>query len=95
MMYGDDDEQGRLPPATDNKGDYHSIRLSDFTFTNLVDTTWVVRATVFIAPTWCMPPARWAGMTPSAGYTIGYSYLAAAALPADPERPRTKSGRDR
>jgi prepilin-type N-terminal cleavage/methylation domain-containing protein len=86
-MYGADDEQGRLPPATDNKGAYHSIRLSDFTFTNLVANYLADESNSFYCPNLVYATGKMGGYDPSVGYTIGYSYLAAQGLPLTPRGP--------
>jgi len=85
-MYGDGDDQGRLPPSTDNRGAYHSIRLSDFTFTNLVANLSGESNSLY-CPNLVHATGKMGGYDPDSGYIIGYSYLAAAALPVIPKGP--------
>jgi prepilin-type N-terminal cleavage/methylation domain-containing protein len=66
-----------LPSAADNNGDYHSIRLSDQTFTNLVVGYAGGNSNIFYCPNLDFG----AGVSVLAfhdtnGYIIGYSYLA-------------------
>ena len=86
-MYSDyADNQGRLPPATDNRGAYHSIRLSDFTFTNLVFQLDGESNSLY-CPNLVYYTGEMGGYDPSVGYTIGYSYLAVEPLPQTPKGP--------
>jgi prepilin-type N-terminal cleavage/methylation domain-containing protein len=73
-LYADDNSQF-LPSSKDNIGNYHSIRLSDAMFTNLVDLAGG-NSNIFYCPNIVF------GGGPVAqhdkyGYVIGYSYLAA------------------
>jgi hypothetical protein len=66
-----------LPSAVDNIGNYHSIRLSDQTFTNLVADYASGNTNIFYCPNlnFCAAAARMASHD-QYGYIIGYSYLA-------------------
>ena len=74
------DNQDLLPSSTDDKGYYHSIRLSDQTFTNLVEIAG--NSNIFYCPNIIFG----AGLNSVAqhdngyGYVIGYSYLANASV---------------
>jgi prepilin-type N-terminal cleavage/methylation domain-containing protein len=85
-MYGQDDKDGLLPAATDNKGAYHAIRLSDVAFTNLV-AYMAGESNSLYCPNLVYDTGRMGGYSPSAGYTIGYNYLAAATVPTTPLGP--------
>jgi len=75
--YATDDSQDRLPSAADNKGYYHSIRLSDQTFTNLVEIAG--SSNIFYCPNIVFAAgANAVAQHDSYGYVIGYSYLANA-----------------
>jgi type II secretory pathway pseudopilin PulG len=64
-----------LPSAADNLDNYHSIRLSDQTFTNLVDGYAAGNSNIFYCPNLDLASAG--VITHDAfGYVIGYSYLA-------------------
>lgn len=81
ILYANDDRdlQERLPPAAGNKGDYHSIVLSDATFTNLV--FYMIRGSNSLyCPNLVHATGKMGGYDPDFGYTIGYSYLAVAPL---------------
>jgi len=76
-IYADDNSQ-LLPGSADNAGYYHSIILSDETFTNLVDLA-SGSSNIFYCPNIVFG----AGANPVAqhtkyGYVIGYSYWAGA-----------------
>lgn len=64
-----------LPSSLDNLGNYHSIRLSDQTFTNLV--TLAGSSNIFYCPNIVFGSAT-GSVSPhdSLGYVIGYNYLA-------------------
>jgi len=74
------DNQDLLPSSLDDKGYYHSIRLSDQTFTNLVEIAG--NSNIFYCPNIIFG----AGLNSVAqhdngyGYVIGYSYLANASV---------------
>jgi type II secretory pathway pseudopilin PulG len=87
IMYGQDDPYGRLPVATDNKGDYHSIRLSSVTFTNLVEDYLDGESNNLYCPNLVYATGTMGGYDPIVGYTIGYSYLAAQTQSAGPKGP--------
>ena len=72
QMYANDHDDF-LPSAADNKGNYHSIRLSDETFTTLVDKYASGCSNIFYCPN-LGTSKTFAHDT--FGYTIGYSYLA-------------------
>jgi type II secretory pathway pseudopilin PulG len=77
LDYFANDNQDLLPSSADNLGYYHSIRLSDQTFTNLVALAG--NSNIFYCPN-----IVFAGVSNSVaqhdsyGYVIGYSYLANA-----------------
>jgi type II secretory pathway pseudopilin PulG len=75
--YADDNAQF-LPSAADNIGNYHSIRLSDQTFTNLVDNYADGSSNIFYCPNITFGPGSNAPVAQHDlyGYIIGYSYLA-------------------
>jgi type II secretory pathway pseudopilin PulG len=75
ISYGDQDPNGLLPPATDNKGDYHSIRLASVTYSNLVD--YLGESNILYCPNLVYATGTMGGYDPATGFTIGYSYLAA------------------
>jgi len=85
-LYGNDDAYNRLPPATDNKGDYHAIRLSSFTFTNLVDNLEGESNSLY-CPNLIYSTGTMGGYDPAIGFTIGYNYLAAEAESAGAKGP--------
>lgn len=68
----------RLPSSLDNLGFYHSIRLSDDTFTNLVALAG--SSNIFYCPNIVFGPAVPGGVVQHDmyGYVIGYNYLANA-----------------
>jgi len=74
-MYGQDSNE-RLPPATDNKGDYHSIRISNVTFSNLLEYLESESNNLY-CPNLVYATGTMGGYDPATGFTIGYSYLAA------------------
>ena len=66
-----------LPSAADNNGDYHSIRLSDQTFTNLVVVYAGGNRNIFYCPNLDFGAGvSVLGSHDTNGYIIGYSYLA-------------------
>jgi type II secretory pathway pseudopilin PulG len=66
-----------LPSAADNNDEYHSIRLSDQTFTNLVAAYAVGNSNIFYCPNLVFRAGPNGLVTHDAyGYIIGYSYLA-------------------
>jgi Tfp pilus assembly protein PilE len=72
------ENEDRLPNAADNRGYYHSIRLSDETFTNLVQLAG--SSNIFYCPNivFSATPNSVMQYDPKYGYVIGYSYLADA-----------------
>ncbi len=78
-MYADENSQF-LPSSADNAGGYHSIVLSDETFTNLVDIA-SGNSNIFYCPN-----IVFGGINPVAqhttkyGYVIGYSYWAGSTV---------------
>jgi Tfp pilus assembly protein PilE len=72
-----DNNSDFLPSAADNYGNYHSIRLSDSTFTNLVTEYADGVSNIFYCPNLVFNagPSGVAAHD-SYGYIIGYSYLA-------------------
>lgn len=76
-MYADDDENQYLPSCGDDKGDYHSIILSDAVFTNLVDMAGG-NSNLLYCPNISFGASS--NLVPqhirNIGYVIGYSYLA-------------------
>jgi len=85
-MYADANED-RLPPSTDNRGEsYHSIVLSDFAFTNIVENLGGESNSLY-CPNLAYATGMMGGYDPDTGYTIGYSYLAATGIPAIPQGP--------
>jgi len=86
-MYGQEDEYQRLPAATDNKGDYHSIELSSATFTNLVVNYLDGVSNVLYCPNLVYATGTMGGYNPAVGFTIGYSYLAAETKSAGAKGP--------
>ena len=85
-MYGDADPNGLLPPATDNKGDYHSIRLSNVTFSNLLENLDGESNNLY-CPNLVYDTGSMGGYDPTLGFTIGYSYLAAETKTAGAKGP--------
>jgi len=85
IMYSDWNDERRLPPATDDQGAYHSIRLSDFTFTNLLESLSDESNSLY-CPNLVHATGQMGGYEPGVGYTIGYSYLAVKALPPTPAK---------
>jgi type II secretory pathway pseudopilin PulG len=77
LNYANQNED-RLPSSLDNLGFYHSIRLSDETFTNLVDLAG--SSNIFYCPNIVFGPAGSGNVVQhdSYGYVIGYNYLANA-----------------
>jgi prepilin-type processing-associated H-X9-DG protein len=72
-----------LPSAADNSGQYHSIRLSDQTYTNLVNGYAAGNSNIFFCPNLCA--ADGVVIIPfhdAYGYIIGYSYLADNVVPS-------------
>jgi type II secretory pathway pseudopilin PulG len=77
FTYANNNED-RLPSAADNLGYYHSIRLSDETFTNLVELAGN-SSNIFYCPNIVFAAGSNAvAQHDSYGYVIGYSYLANA-----------------
>ena len=71
------ENEDRLPSSADNMGYYHSIRLSDETFTNLVDLAG--SSNIFYCPNIVFGSlSNSVPQHDSYGYVIGYSYLANA-----------------
>jgi type II secretory pathway pseudopilin PulG len=67
-----------LPNPVDNVGNYHSIRLSDQTYTNLVGGYAEGVSNIFYCPNLVFNAGpNGVGAHDSYGYIIGYSYLAA------------------
>jgi prepilin-type N-terminal cleavage/methylation domain-containing protein len=78
LTFYSDQNDGFLPSALDDQGNYHSIVVSHITFTNLVDNLDGESNSLY-----CPNLAYASGNTTSApvpGYTIGYSYLAQAPI---------------
>jgi Tfp pilus assembly protein PilE len=76
-QYYADDNADVLPSAADNIGNYHSICLSDQTFTNLVMEYAGGSSNIFYCPNLVFgAAANIIGSHNMYGYTIGYSYLA-------------------
>jgi type II secretory pathway pseudopilin PulG len=72
-----DDSADVLPSSADNIGNYHSIRLSDQTFTNLVMNYAGGCSSIFYCPNLVFNiGASVIGAHDAYGYIIGYSYLA-------------------
>ncbi len=87
-MYGQDDPYWRLPPATDNKGDYHSIRLPSVTFSNLVEPYLSGESNNLYCPNLVYDTGTMGGYDPVTDtFTIGYSYLAVENNTAGPKGP--------
>jgi hypothetical protein len=77
MYAGNNPNGDYLPSAADNLGQYHSIRLSDETFTNLAETYAGGCTGIFYCPNVDMSGATANGpIHDQYGYVIGYSYLA-------------------
>ncbi|HEY3861947.1 MAG TPA: type II secretion system protein [Verrucomicrobiae bacterium] len=78
-MYADADEQF-LPSSVDDKGYYHSLILSDETFSNLVDLASGC-SNILYCPniSFGTPPTPVAQHIQNIGYVIGYSYVAESA----------------
>ena len=73
-MYGDD-YQTRVPSGRDNGGEWHSIRINKFTYTNLVNYTGNFK--IMDCPNFTFgTQARESGQY---GFLIGYNYLGDAA----------------
>jgi type II secretory pathway pseudopilin PulG len=70
------DNEDWLPSSSDNLGYYHSIRLSDQTFTNLMALT--VTSNIFYCPNVVGGGNGNIALHDSLGYVIGYNYLANA-----------------
>jgi len=81
-MYAGDNSDV-LPNAADNYGNYHSIRLSDQTYTNLVMEYADGVSNIFYCPNLVFNAGpNGAASHDSYGYIIGYSYLADDILPS-------------
>ena len=75
--YYSDDDSDILPSAGDNVGNYHSIRLSDQTYSNLVENYAGGASNIFYCPNLAFSTGATAMEGHDAyGYKIGYSYLA-------------------
>jgi type II secretory pathway pseudopilin PulG len=76
FVYFANENEDRLPSSLDNMGYYHSIRLSDETFTNLVQIAG--SSNIFYCPNIVFGPAGQGNVAQhdSYGYVIGYNYLA-------------------
>jgi len=71
-----------LPSAADNIGEYHSIRLSDQTFTNLVLGYAAGNSNIFCCPNLDFgAEVKGVASHDQYGYIIGYSYLADDIVP--------------
>jgi prepilin-type N-terminal cleavage/methylation domain-containing protein len=76
LDYFANDHEDHLPSALDNMGKYHSIRLSDETFTNLVELAGG-QSNIFYCPNIVFGTASNNVLQHDVdGYVIGYSYLA-------------------
>ena len=75
-----------LPPATDNMNDYHSIVLSDFTFSAITNYLSGESNSLY-CPNLVYSTGTMGGYNPQKGYTIGYSYLAAVQMPPTVQGP--------
>jgi len=76
--YYADDNNGTLPSGADNIGNYHSIRFSDQTYTNLLNYAGG-SSNIFYCPNLVYSAGPNGLIThDSYGYIIGYSYVAAA-----------------
>ncbi|MGP8200707.1 MAG: type II secretion system protein [Limisphaerales bacterium] len=77
-----------LPSAADNDYQYHSIRLSDQTFTNLVQTYTGGSSNIFYCPNLDFGGASLGlPFQDQYGFIIGYSYLADNVVPPKPDVP--------
>jgi prepilin-type N-terminal cleavage/methylation domain-containing protein len=78
--YADENEQ-LLPSSADNSGEYHSIILSDDTFSNLVALAYG-NSNIFYCPNVVFgdSPGPVAQHSAKYGYVIGYSYWAGATI---------------
>jgi type II secretory pathway pseudopilin PulG len=77
-----------LPSPLDNTGQsYHSIVLSDMTFSNIVAGQLYGQSNVLYCPNLVQAAGTMGGHDPRFGYTIGYSYLAAVQQPITPKGP--------
>jgi prepilin-type processing-associated H-X9-DG protein len=75
-MYADDDSMQYLPSSGDDKGYYHSIVLSDATYTNLVNLAGG-NSNILYCPNIAFSPSSVVSQhIANIGYVIGYSYLA-------------------
>lgn len=71
-----DDNSDVLPSAADNDGNYHSVRLSDTTFSNLVNN-YAGNSNIFYCPNLVFNSGPDGLVTHDKyGYIIGYSYMA-------------------
>lgn len=68
-----------LPSSIDNYGNYHSIRLSDDSYTNLVEGYAGGNSNIFYCPNVVFGAGQVA-QHDMYGYVIGYSYMAGAAV---------------
>lgn len=82
-MYANDNSDF-LPSGADNYGNYHSILLSDDTFTNMVNSYAEGVSNIFYCPNLVFNSSSDNNIAShnSYGYTIGYSYLAARVIPS-------------
>ncbi|MGD0815096.1 MAG: type II secretion system protein [Verrucomicrobiota bacterium] len=77
-----------LPSAADNDNQYHSIRLSDQTFTNLVQTYTAGSSNIFYCPNLDFGGSSYnIPFHDQYGFIIGYSYLADDVVPGKPGDP--------
>ncbi len=82
-QYYADDYADVLPSAADNAGNYHSIRLSDQTFTNLLQNYAGGQSNIFYCPNLIFNAGATGLVTHDQfGYIIGYSYLADNVAPS-------------
>jgi prepilin-type N-terminal cleavage/methylation domain-containing protein len=90
QMYGNENGQ-LLPSSADNKGYYHSIVMSDSTFTNLVGDYAAGESNIFYCPNIAFGSGTGAVAqhNPAFGYVIGYNYLVGSGVTSstspDPE----------
>lgn len=76
FYYSADDNNDVLPSGADNNGEYHSVRLSDQTYTNLLEYAGG-SSNIFYCPNLAYNSGAGAMITRDAyGYVIGYSYVA-------------------
>lgn len=83
-MYGMDNRD-RVPPGRENQNQWHSIRVSNATWTNLVQYSGNER--ILDCPNFLFNPSFLGRFNATFGFLIGYQYLGDAVPPGQPQYP--------